>query len=159
MLDVKLTSVLWVNCTVLCRSFSKFRIYSAHLQTVTTKKLQFSSATLFATYLRRIKESFKYSQKKLAEYVLLKAIYSCSEFCNFVSYYFRNSAFARHPVYMTLCLPPKFCISFLFNFSWVLKSSQEKLKTMLKQNVGGANKRYYGACGVEWSFYLVKNKT
>ena len=33
--------------------------------------------------------------------------------------------------------PPKFCITFAFHFSWVLKPSQEKLKTMLTQNLGG----------------------
>ena len=27
--------------------------------------------------------------------------------------------------------PPKFCITFVFRFSWVLQPSQEKLKTML----------------------------
>ena len=36
-------------------------------------------------------------------------------------------------------LPPKFCITFFFHFSWVLQPSQEKLKTMLMQNFfGGA---------------------
>ena len=31
----------------------------------------------------------------------------------------------------------KFCITFVFNFSWILQPSQEKLKTMLMQNFGG----------------------
>ena len=34
-------------------------------------------------------------------------------------------------------LPPKFCITSVFHFSWVLQSSQEKLKTILMQNFGG----------------------
>ena len=34
-------------------------------------------------------------------------------------------------------LPPNSCITFVFHFSWVLQPSQEKLKTMLMQNVGG----------------------
>ena len=42
--------------------------------------------------------------------------------------------------------PPKFCITFVFNFSWVLQSSHEKLKTMLKQNLKRANEVYYGRC-------------
>ena len=52
--------------------------------------------------------------------------------------------------------PPKFCITFAFHFSWVLQPPQEKLKTMLVQNVkgggggggggGGANKAHYGKC-------------
>ena len=44
-----------------------------------------------------------------------------------------------------ICLP-KFCITFVFHFSWVLQLSQEKLKTMLMQNFGGANKVHYGRC-------------
>ena len=49
--------------------------------------------------------------------------------------------------------PPKFCITFVFHFSCVLQPSQEKLNTMLMQNVywglggGGANKMHYGKCG------------
>ena len=35
---------------------------------------------------------------------------------------------------------PKFCITFVFHFSPVLQLSQEKLKTMLMQNFGGAKK-------------------
>ena len=31
-------------------------------------------------------------------------------------------------------LPPKFCITFVFHFSWALEPSQEKLKTMLMQS-------------------------
>ena len=44
--------------------------------------------------------------------------------------------------------PPKFCITFAFHFSWVLQPPQEKLKTMLVQNLkgGGANKAHYGKC-------------
>ena len=34
-------------------------------------------------------------------------------------------------------LPPKFCITFVFPFCWVLQLSQEKLKTMLMQHLGG----------------------
>ena len=36
-----------------------------------------------------------------------------------------------------LVCPPKFCISFVFNFYWVLQSSQDKLKTMAMQHFGG----------------------
>ena len=45
---------------------------------------------------------------------------------------------------------PKFCITFVFHFSWVLQPSRERLKnTMLMQNLGGggANKVHYGKCG------------
>ena len=41
-----------------------------------------------------------------------------------------------HPIIRPAC-PPKFCINFVFHFFWVLKPSQEKLKTMLMQNLGG----------------------
>ena len=41
----------------------------------------------------------------------------------------------------TLSPPPpsqkKFCITFVFHFSWALEPSQEKLKTMLMQSWGG----------------------
>ena len=37
-------------------------------------------------------------------------------------------------------VPPKFCISIVLNFSWRNCESQEKLKTMLMQNFGGATK-------------------
>ena len=39
-----------------------------------------------------------------------------------------------------------FCIIFVFHSSWVLQTSQEKLKTTLMQNFGGANKVHYGRC-------------
>ena len=35
---------------------------------------------------------------------------------------------------MHLTCPPQFCITFVFDFSWVLQASQEKLRTMLMQN-------------------------
>ena len=40
--------------------------------------------------------------------------------------------------------PPKFCISIVFNFSWDIQSSQEKLKIMLMQNFGGLTKCIMG---------------
>ena len=44
-----------------------------------------------------------------------------------------------------LCLsPPKFGISIVFSFSWEFKWPQEKLKTMLMQNLGVTNKEHYG---------------
>ena len=44
------------------------------------------------------------------------------------------------PIMQLICPPPppiKFCVAFVFHFSWVLQLSQEKLKTMLMQNVKG----------------------
>ena len=38
---------------------------------------------------------------------------------------------------MHLICPPKFCITFVFHFYWVLQPSQEKLKTMLRWNLRG----------------------
>ena len=43
-------------------------------------------------------------------------------------------------------LQKQFCITTVSNFSWVLQSSQEKLKTMVLQNFGGINKVHYGLC-------------
>ena len=42
---------------------------------------------------------------------------------------------------------PKFCLIIFSNFSWLLQSSQERLKTMVMQNLGGGggvNKVIYG---------------
>ena len=36
---------------------------------------------------------------------------------------------------MHFICPPKFCIPFVFHFSWVLQPSQKKLKTVLMQSV------------------------
>ena len=53
----------------------------------------------------------------------------------------------------TIILTLKFCISIVFSFSWELKRPQEKLKTMLMQNLGVKNKEYYGMLWyfLEWS--------
>ena len=45
--------------------------------------------------------------------------------------------------------PPKFCITFVFQLSWVLQLSQEKLKTMLMQNFGGQIRCIMGDVQVE----------
>jgi len=45
-------------------------------------------------------------------------------------------AISTSPIIHLVC-PPKFCITFVSHFSWVLESSQEKLKTMLMQNFEG----------------------
>ena len=44
--------------------------------------------------------------------------------------------------------PPKFCISIVFVFSWDHCKSQEKLETMLMQNLGGGG----GKQRVLWYF-------
>ena len=56
------------------------------------------------------------------------------------------------------CPPPlqkKFFITFVFHFFWVLQPSQEKLKTMLMQNLGGGQIRsimgeVQAAYGILW---------
>ena len=54
------------------------------------------------------------------------------------------------PKFHLIC-PPKFCITFVFHFSWVLQPSQERLKTILMQNFGGQmpNKVHYGCASGE----------
>ena len=73
--------------------------------------------------------------------------WSLSETESPVEYVYATSTF---PIMHLIC-PPKFCITFIFHFSWVSQPSQEKLKTMLTQNFfwggGGANKVHYGKCG------------
>ena len=51
------------------------------------------------------------------------------------------------------CLPPKICITILFDFSWDDCNTQEKLETMVMQIWGGegVNKMHYGLCeNSEW---------
>ena len=51
---------------------------------------------------------------------------------------------------MHFICPPEFCITFLFYFSWVLQPSQEKLRTMLMQDIGGQI-MHYGRLKVAYS--------
>ena len=67
----------------------------------------------------------KVSQKKLLRLVLP------DEICLISSY-----ATCTSPT-MHLIYPLKVCITFVFHFPWVLQPSQEKLKTMLMQNLEG----------------------
>ena len=72
---------------------------------------------------------------------------------------------------MHLICPPKFCITFVFHFSWVLQPSQEKLKTMRMQYIftfflggggwGGraANKVNYGKWGISCKIDFKDPKT
>ena len=50
---------------------------------------------------------------------------------------------------------PKFCISIVFSFSWGHFNSQEKLKTMLMQNLGVTNKNIMVCYGIFWSGQLL----
>ena len=43
-------------------------------------------------------------------------------------------------------LPPKFRVTFVFHFSWVLQPSQQKLKNNAYEKFLGANKVHYGRC-------------
>ena len=63
-----------------------------------------------------------------------------------------------HISHNTPCLPPsfpappfkqKYCITFVFNFFWVLQLSQEKLKTIFMQNLGSKQgELYLRRCGI-----------
>ena len=57
-----------------------------------------------------------------------------------------------------LFVTPKFCISIVFSFSWELKWPQEKLKTMLMQNLGVTNKSIMECYGIFWSGQLLKRQ-
>ena len=48
--------------------------------------------------------------------------------------------FFRQKYHNTLCYPPQFCLSTVFNFPWDLQSPQENLKTTSMQDVGGTTK-------------------
>ena len=47
---------------------------------------------------------------------------------------------------MHLICPPKFCVTFVFHFSWALQPSQEKLKNDADAKFLWANKAHYGRC-------------
>ena len=58
-----------------------------------------------------------------------------------------------HIYHKAPCPPPpppkkkkKNCITIVSNFSWILQSSQEKLKTMVVQKFWGVNNVHYGLC-------------
>ena len=46
-------------------------------------------------------------------------------------------ATSTFPIMHLTCPPPKFCINYVFHFSWVLQPSQENLRTMLRKILGG----------------------
>ena len=45
---------------------------------------------------------------------------------------------------MHLVYPPKFCITIVYDFSWDDCNTQEKLETMVVQNLGAGDKVHYG---------------
>ena len=55
----------------------------------------------------------------------------------------------RSPI-IHLVYPPKFCITFDFNFSWVLKLSQKKLGTILKRFFLGGGRGRGCEQGILW---------
>ena len=55
----------------------------------------------------------------------------------------KHSPVCTSPITHVVC-SPKFCITSVFHFSWVLQPSQEKLKTMLKQNFTGQTRCILG---------------
>ena len=54
-------------------------------------------------------------------------------------------------------LPPKFCITFVFHFCWVLQPSQEKMKTMILQNLGVQMRCFMGDVQVAYRIFSSKN--
>ena len=56
---------------------------------------------------------------------------------------------------MNLVYPPKFCITIVSAFSWVLQFSQEKSKTKIMQNFKRVNKVHYGLCGENGEFFYM----
>ena len=64
----------------------------------------------------------------------------------------RLYATSTFPIMHLIC-PPKFCITLVFHFSWVLQLSQEKLKTVLMQESGGQRRCIMG--NVEVAFAVI----
>ena len=72
----------------------------------------------------------------------------------------RNFHISHNAPYLPPPPPPqkkKFFITFVFHFFWVLQPSQEKLKTMLMQNLGGANKEHYGRSASGVRDFMARN--
>ena len=48
--------------------------------------------------------------------------------------------------------PPEFCITFqvVFDFSWILQPSQDKLRIIVMQNLGGQRRRIMGVAEVAY---------
>ena len=64
-----------------------------------------------------------------------------------ICYRLFTSPFSHRPSYISFT-SPKFCITIVSNFLWVLQSPQEKSKTVVMQNLGGGgvHKVHYGLC-------------
>ena len=56
---------------------------------------------------------------------------------------FRSNTHHFHIDHNAPCLPPKFCMTIVSSFSWVLQLSHEKSKTVVMQNLGGG-RRFWG---------------
>ena len=66
-----------------------------------------------------------------------------------IHYFHIDHNIIMHLVYPPTALPPKFCINIVLDFSWDNCYIQEKLETMVMQNLGGGgagNKKHYGLC-------------
>ena len=59
---------------------------------------------------------------------------------------------------MLFVCPPKFYISIVFVFSWDHYKSQEKLETMLMQNLGGQTKSIMVFSEVAYGLTAIKHK-
>ena len=66
--------------------------------------------------------------------ILMYRAFFCHE-CFALFWFDPVFATCTSPIMHLIC-PPKFCITFVFHFSWVLQPSREKLKTTLTQNFG-----------------------
>ena len=63
-------------------------------------------------------------------------------------------AISDNTIVLLVC-PPKFCISIVFVFSWDHFKSQEKLQTMLMQNLGGQTKSIMVFFEVAYIFFAI----
>ena len=66
--------------------------------------------------------------------ILMYRAFFCHE-CFALFWFDPVFATCTSPIMHLIC-PPKFCITFVFHFSWVLQPFREKLKTRLTQNFG-----------------------
>ena len=67
------------------------------------------------------------------KFLIVVKIVVNSPFFIFLRKSYCNRPFSKDTIILFV-VPPKFCLSIVFNFSWGNWKSQEKLKTMLMQN-------------------------
>ena len=91
--------------------------------------------------------SFWEESLKIGKAYIIGNVHSHEDECK-LAFFKKNVIYALPHSHNAPYLPPKILHNLCFHFSWVLQSSQEKLKTVVMQNFGGQIRcMHYGKCG------------